>query len=123
MDAETFAPPSAPPAGVAIKTEIVVIGAGQAGLSSAYHLRQRGLEAGSRLRRARPVAEGGWGLAVPLAVADAQHGQPSARPAGDGVLRGGRYQQRRSRGGGRRAALLRSLRGEASGSTSTGRSR
>src|SRR4028119_2135103 len=27
----------------ALKTEIVVIGAGQAGLSSAYHLKQRGL--------------------------------------------------------------------------------
>jgi cation diffusion facilitator CzcD-associated flavoprotein CzcO len=31
---------------VALKTEIVVIGAGQAGLSSAYHLRQRGLQPG-----------------------------------------------------------------------------
>jgi cation diffusion facilitator CzcD-associated flavoprotein CzcO len=29
--------------GVALKTDIVVIGAGQAGLSSAYHLKQRGL--------------------------------------------------------------------------------
>jgi len=34
---------SAVPPGVAIKTEIVVIGAGQAGLSSAYHLVQHGL--------------------------------------------------------------------------------
>ncbi len=49
MDAETLAPQSAAPAGVAIKTEIVVIGAGQAGLSSAYHLRQRGLAAGRKL--------------------------------------------------------------------------
>lgn len=31
---------------IAVKTEIVVIGAGQAGLSSAYHLKQRGLESG-----------------------------------------------------------------------------
>lgn len=31
---------------MAIKAEIVVIGAGQAGLSSAYHLKQRGLEPG-----------------------------------------------------------------------------
>jgi cation diffusion facilitator CzcD-associated flavoprotein CzcO len=31
---------------VAVRTEIVVIGAGQAGLSSAYHLKQRGLEPG-----------------------------------------------------------------------------
>jgi thioredoxin reductase len=36
--------PAAPT--IAIKTEIVVIGAGQAGLSSAYHLKQRGLENG-----------------------------------------------------------------------------
>ena len=33
--------PSSP--GVALKTDIVVIGAGQAGLSSAYHLKKRGL--------------------------------------------------------------------------------
>lgn len=32
-----------PPAGVRLKTDIVVIGAGQAGLSSAYHLKRRGL--------------------------------------------------------------------------------
>lgn len=38
--------PASPSAGVAIKTDILVIGAGQAGLSSAYHLQQRGLEAG-----------------------------------------------------------------------------
>jgi len=34
------------PSRVAIKTDIVVIGAGQAGLSSAYHLGQRGVGAG-----------------------------------------------------------------------------
>jgi cation diffusion facilitator CzcD-associated flavoprotein CzcO len=33
----------APPSGIALKTEIVVIGAGQAGLSSAYHLKKLGL--------------------------------------------------------------------------------
>jgi NAD(P)-binding Rossmann-like domain len=33
----------APGVRVALKTEIVVIGAGQAGLSSAYHLKRRGL--------------------------------------------------------------------------------
>jgi 2-polyprenyl-6-methoxyphenol hydroxylase-like FAD-dependent oxidoreductase len=80
MDAETLASPSAPPFGVAIKTEIVVIGAGQAGLSSAYHLKRRGLEVGR-------------GFAVPLAVADPQHRQSRARPARDAVLRGGGYQQ------------------------------
>ncbi|GLQ54792.1 NAD(P)-binding domain-containing protein [Devosia nitrariae] len=36
----------APDAHVAIKTEILVIGAGQAGLSSAYHLKRRGLAQG-----------------------------------------------------------------------------
>ena len=35
--------PRAPSAGIRLKTEIVVIGAGQAGLSSAYHLKQLGL--------------------------------------------------------------------------------
>lgn len=47
---------------VAIKTQILVIGAGQAGLSAAYHLRQRGLEAGRGfivLDRA-PRAGGAW---------------------------------------------------------------
>ena len=41
------APPQAsmrtPPLGVALKVEILVIGAGQAGLSAAYHLQKRGL--------------------------------------------------------------------------------
>lgn len=36
-------PPSPHSTGVALRTDIVVIGAGQAGLSSAYHLKQRGL--------------------------------------------------------------------------------
>ncbi len=35
-----------PAAGVAIKTDIVVIGAGQAGLSTAYHLKRNGLAPG-----------------------------------------------------------------------------
>ncbi len=35
---------SQPPPGVALRTEIVVIGAGQGGLSSAYHLKRRGIE-------------------------------------------------------------------------------
>ena len=39
---EQPSPPSPSP-GVALKTDIVVIGAGQAGLSSAYHLKKRGL--------------------------------------------------------------------------------
>jgi NADPH-dependent 2,4-dienoyl-CoA reductase/sulfur reductase-like enzyme len=35
-----------PTSHVALKTDIVVIGAGQAGLSSAYHLKKRGLAPG-----------------------------------------------------------------------------
>ena len=50
-DTGTSRPPlpssaSAPASRVALKTEIVVIGAGQAGLSSAYHLKKRGLAPG-----------------------------------------------------------------------------
>jgi hypothetical protein len=47
---------------VAIKTEIVVIGAGQAGLSSAYHLRRLGLAAGRGfvVLDQNPVAGGAW---------------------------------------------------------------
>ncbi len=37
------APPDVPPSSIVVKADIVVIGAGQAGLSSAYHLRRRGL--------------------------------------------------------------------------------
>ena len=47
---------------VAIKTEIVVIGAGQAGLSSAYHLRRRGLEPGRGflVLDQNPMPGGAW---------------------------------------------------------------
>ena len=38
----------APSSPLALKTDVVVIGAGQAGLSSAYHLKKRGLEPGRR---------------------------------------------------------------------------
>lgn len=62
MDAETLATPSAPPTGVAIKTEIVVIGAGQAGLSSAYNLKRRGLDVGRGfvVLDQSPQAGGAW---------------------------------------------------------------
>jgi thioredoxin reductase len=48
--------------GVAIKTEIVVIGAGQAGLSSAYHLQRRGLPVGRGfvVLDQSPEAGGAW---------------------------------------------------------------
>lgn len=47
---------------LAIKTEIAVIGAGQAGLSSAYHLRKLGVEAGRGfvVLDQNPVAGGAW---------------------------------------------------------------
>ena len=47
---------------IAIKTEIAVIGAGQAGLSSAYHLRQRGVEPGRGfvVLDQNPVPGGAW---------------------------------------------------------------
>jgi thioredoxin reductase len=41
-----LAPIPAPASRLALKTDIVVIGAGQAGLSSAYHLKKRGLAPG-----------------------------------------------------------------------------
>ncbi|HEV7274680.1 MAG TPA: NAD(P)-binding domain-containing protein [Devosiaceae bacterium] len=46
MDTEPPASPAAPPASVAIKTEVLVIGAGQAGLSAAYHLQRQNLPVG-----------------------------------------------------------------------------
>ena len=51
-----------PAAKVAIKTDIVVIGAGQAGLSAAYHLKQRGLAGGRGfvVLDQSPAAGGAW---------------------------------------------------------------
>lgn len=51
-----------PTPGVAIKTDIVVIGGGQAGLSTAYHLRQRGLapRKGFVVLDASPSPGGAW---------------------------------------------------------------
>src|SRR6218665_285857 len=50
------------PATIALKTDIVIIGAGQAGLSSAYHLKQRGLAAGRGfvVLDQSPEAGGAW---------------------------------------------------------------
>ena len=51
-----------PSSGVRLKTEIVVIGAGQAGLSSAYHLKRRGLapNRGFVVLDRSPNAGGAW---------------------------------------------------------------
>ena len=50
------------PSGVRLKTEIVVIGAGQAGLSSAYHLKRLGLKPnhGFVVLDQSPEAGGAW---------------------------------------------------------------
>lgn len=52
----------APPRGVALRTEVVVIGAGQAGLSTAYHLRRLGLAPirGFVVLDAAPAPGGAW---------------------------------------------------------------
>ncbi len=103
--------PASPSAGVAIKTDILVIGAGQAGLSSAYHLQQRGLEAGRGFIVLDQSPQPRRRLAVSLALADALDRQPRARPARHGVLRGGRHLGPVGQGVHRRAPLLRRLRG------------
>src|SRR3954463_13777569 len=50
------------PRGVALKVDIIVIGAGQAGLSAAYHLAQRGLapHRGFVVLDQAPRAGGAW---------------------------------------------------------------
>jgi thioredoxin reductase len=55
-------PEGAPATRVALKTDIVVIGAGQAGLSSAYHLKRRGLspERGFVVLDQSPGPGGAW---------------------------------------------------------------
>jgi cation diffusion facilitator CzcD-associated flavoprotein CzcO len=58
--ADRFDPPAA--ARIALKVDIVIIGAGQAGLSSAYHLQKRGLppERGFVVLDQSPQAGGAW---------------------------------------------------------------
>jgi thioredoxin reductase len=55
-------PASAPASRVSLRTDVVVIGAGQAGLSSAYHLNKRGLEPGRGfvVLDGSPRAGGAW---------------------------------------------------------------
>src|SRR4028118_1009102 len=65
-DAGTSGKPEGGPAPsvsrVAVRAEVVVIGAGQAGLSSAYHLKKRGLEPGRGfvVLDGSPRAGGAW---------------------------------------------------------------
>ncbi len=62
MDTQPIEASTVASAAIAIKTDIVVIGAGQAGLSSAYHLQRRGLEVGRGfvVLDQSPEAGGAW---------------------------------------------------------------
>ena len=81
-DASTSTP--APAIRVALKTDIVVIGAGQAGLASAYHLKKRGLEPGRRfvVLDQSPRAGGAWQFRWPslkLSTVNRIHDLPGMR--------------------------------------------
>lgn len=70
--------------GVALRTDIVVIGAGQAGLSAAYHLRQRGLlpHRGYVVLDQSPRAGGAWQFRWPsltLSTVNRIHDLPGMR--------------------------------------------
>ena len=54
--------PATEPRGIALRTDVLVIGAGQAGLSSAYHLKRNGLEPvrGFLVLDQSPTAGGAW---------------------------------------------------------------
>jgi cation diffusion facilitator CzcD-associated flavoprotein CzcO len=69
---------------VAIKTDIVVIGAGQAGLSSAYHLKRRGLVPGQSfiVLDGSPQPGGAWQYRSPsltLSTVNRIHDLPGMR--------------------------------------------
>ena len=76
---------SAPAASrVAVRAEVVVIGAGQAGLSSAYHLKKRGLEPGRGfvVLDGSPRAGGAWQFRWPsltLSTVNRIHDLPGMR--------------------------------------------
>ncbi|HEX8359656.1 MAG TPA: NAD(P)-binding domain-containing protein [Longimicrobium sp.] len=77
-------PPRPAPPGVALKTEIVVIGAGQAGLSAAYHLGRRGVEAhrGFVVLDQAPEPGGAWQFRWPsltLSTVNRIHDLPGMR--------------------------------------------
>jgi len=88
-DTGTSRPPqptsaSAPASRVALKTDIVVIGAGQAGLSSAYHLKKRGLapHRGFVVLDQSPRAGGAWQFRWPslkLSTVNRIHDLPGMR--------------------------------------------
>ena len=77
-------PTPAPAVRVALKTDIVVIGAGQAGLSSAYHLKRRGLapERGFVVLDGSPQPGGAWQFRWPslkLSTVNRIHDLPGMR--------------------------------------------
>jgi thioredoxin reductase len=74
----------APPSGIRLKTDIVVIGAGQAGLSSAYHLKRRELppNRGFVVLDQSPNAGGAWQFRWPsltLTTVNRIHDLPGMR--------------------------------------------
>src|SRR5919206_2480097 len=75
---------SSPAMRVALKTDIVVIGAGQAGLSSAYHLKRRGLapNRGFIVLDGSPQPGGAWQFRWPslkLSTVNRIHDLPGMR--------------------------------------------
>src|SRR3712207_2647673 len=88
-DRSTARPPEpastpAPAFHVTLKTDIVVIGAGQAGLSSAYHLKKRGLtrDRGFVVLDQAPQAGGAWQFRWPsltLSTVNRIHDLPGMR--------------------------------------------
>ena len=79
-------PPSAPTAGIRLKTDIVVIGAGQAGLSAAYHLKRLGLppNRGFIVLDHSPAPGGAWQFRWPsltLSTVNRIHDLPGMRLA------------------------------------------
>jgi thioredoxin reductase len=89
VDTSTSRPPQptstpAPASRISLKTDIVVVGAGQAGLSSAYHLKKRGLaqERGFVVLDQSPQAGGAWQFRWPslkLSTVNRIHDLPGMR--------------------------------------------
>lgn len=84
MDPSPSPPPPRAPQGVALKVDILVIGAGQAGLSAAYHLKKRGLapNRGFVVLDQSPRAGGAWQFRWPsltLSTVNRIHDLPGMR--------------------------------------------
>jgi cation diffusion facilitator CzcD-associated flavoprotein CzcO len=84
MDPTPTPPPHGPRSGAALKTDIVVIGAGQAGLSAAYQLKKRGLapHRGFVVLDRSPAPGGAWQFRWPsltLSTVNRVHDLPGMR--------------------------------------------